>query len=109
MQVTCSRFVYFGRRDDAFQNDGREEKRQHEHHHRHGALEVDAMVKQATYLAVLSLTVASCHEYLRPDAEAEGYHKNDDVEHPGDGRSTQFHLSHATQESGVRHSNHLLH
>ena len=109
MQVACSRFVYLRRRDDALQYDGREEERQHKHHHRHGALEVDAVVEQAAYLPVLAFAVAPGHEYLRPDAEAESHHEDDDVEHARDGRRPKLHLAHAAQEGCVRHANHLLH
>ena len=72
-------------------------------------LEVDAVVEQRAYLAVVLLAVAAGDEYLRADAEAEGHHEDDHVEDAGDGRCAQFDLAHAAQEGGVRHSDELLH
>ena len=109
VQVVRGRLVNLRRGDDALQQQGREAVGQQEQHGGQPRLEVDALVEQGPYLAVLSLAVAAGDEYLRADAEAEGHHEDDHVEDAGDGRCAQFDLAHAAQEGGVRHSDELLH
>ena len=67
------------------------------------------MVEQLADFAVVLLAIPAGDEYLRADAEAEGYHEDDHVEHAGDGRRTQLDLAHAAQEGGIGHAYHLLH
>ena len=67
------------------------------------------MVKDDAYLLVTPFAVATPHEYLCSNAEAQSYHEDGYIENASQRRSSQLDFAHTAQKGRIGHTDQLLH